>query len=92
VTRTAGSLVLYCTGLGVTDPPLREGLAPAGLVRTAIQPTVTIAGASAALLFSGLTPGLAGVYQVNVLLPAGTPSTFDLTLDVGGHVAQLLVP
>jgi uncharacterized protein (TIGR03437 family) len=33
--------------------------------------SVTIGAQSAAVSFAGLAPGLAGVYQVNALVPAG---------------------
>jgi uncharacterized protein (TIGR03437 family) len=87
--RTGDALVLYCTGLGATDPPLREGLAATGLVRTVVQPAVTIAGAPATVFFSGLTPGFAGVYQVNVLLPANAPASFDAVIEAGGRKSNV---
>jgi uncharacterized protein (TIGR03437 family) len=87
--REGGALVLYCTGLGATDPALREGLAATGLVRTVVQPAVTVAGVPAAVFYSGLAPGLAGVYQVNVLLPAGAPGSFDVTVEAAGRKSNV---
>ena len=71
---TAGSTVLiFCTGLGaVTNQPATGS--PAGDTppsETAIIPTVTIGGAPAQVMFSGLAPGFVGLYQVNVQVPAG---------------------
>jgi uncharacterized protein (TIGR03437 family) len=91
VSASPGALVIYCTGLGATDPPLREGLAATGPVRTVIQPAVTIAGAPAAVFYSGLTPGLVGVYQVNVFLPAAVPAAYEVALEAGGHVVRTTV-
>lgn len=67
---------IYCTGLGrIADAGfiLQPG-APAPsqpLLRTVQQPIVTIGGVPAEVLFSGLAPGLVGVYQVNARVPAG---------------------
>jgi len=89
-TRTADALVIYATGLGATDPALGEGLAaPAtGQVRTAIQPSVSVAGQPATVFFSGLAPGLVGLYQINVLLPAGLPAGFDIVIEAAGRRSQ----
>jgi uncharacterized protein (TIGR03118 family) len=64
------TMVLYGTGFGPTNP-----LAPPGQLLTtalpaAAAPTVTVGGLPATVSFSGLVgPGL---YQLNVVLPAGT--------------------
>lgn len=44
------------------------------LFYTTSLPQVRIGGVSAKVLFSGLAPGLTGVWQVNVLVPAEVPS------------------
>ena len=73
---TAGStyIIIYCTGLGaVTNPPASGGAASADpLSQTLTTPTVTIGGTAAVPLFSGLTPGYVGLYQVSVQVPAGS--------------------
>jgi uncharacterized protein (TIGR03437 family) len=73
---TAGdALEIYCAGLGATVPAVADGAAaPAdSLVKTIIQATVTIGGQPAEVLFSGLAPGFAGLYQVNAVVPSGVP-------------------
>ena len=63
-------LVIYCAGLGVTNPPVADGVAsPAAQTQAPV--TVTIGGRSANVAFAGLTPTLVGLYQVNVTMPAG---------------------
>jgi uncharacterized protein (TIGR03437 family) len=71
---TAGVTVLqiYCTGLGpVTNQPASGSAASiTQLSQTTAAPTVTIGGAPATVLFSGLAPGSVGEYQVDALVPA----------------------
>ena len=75
-------LVIYLTGLGLATPngsptgtPLPTGQNPplsgSPLYETPTMPTVTIGGIPATVLFSGLTPGYAGEYQLDVTVPAG---------------------
>jgi uncharacterized protein (TIGR03437 family) len=73
-TRAGDVVVVYVLGLGATEPAVSEGIAaPAGpLARTLLQPVVRLEGQPAVVEFSGLAPGLVGVYQVNAALPAGT--------------------
>jgi uncharacterized protein (TIGR03437 family) len=68
------TVVIYCTGLGAVSPAVKEGLpAPSTPpLSTTVNPvTVTIGGKAAQVAFSGLTPGYAGLYQVNAVVPAG---------------------
>jgi uncharacterized protein (TIGR03437 family) len=72
---TAGdAIVIYTTGLGDVNPPIPAGVpAPLdALSPTASPATVTIGGVDAPqVLFAGLAPGFTGLYQVNVVVPAG---------------------
>lgn len=67
---------LYVNGLGAVDnpPPSGEPASTEQLVRTRVSPVVTIGGRPAPVLFSGLAPGLVGLYQINVTVPADAPS------------------
>ena len=64
---------IYCTGLG---PVTAVGST------TLSRPDVTIGGALAEVLFSGLAQGLAGVYQVNVRIPAATQTGMAVPVTV----------
>src|SRR5262249_5455107 len=74
--KTGEALETYGTGLGATVPPIPAGLPapsnPPATVRTA--PTVTIDRVEAKVTFAGLTPGLGGVYQINIIVPTGLGS------------------
>jgi uncharacterized protein (TIGR03437 family) len=61
----AGEIVsVYATGLG--------GVSAAGLALNPIS--VSIEGAPSVVTYAGMAPGLEGVYQINVTIPAGLPS------------------
>jgi uncharacterized protein (TIGR03437 family) len=67
------TLEIYGLGLGVTDPMVEAGIASpvSPLARARIIPQLEIGGKPASITFAGLTPGLAGVYQVNAAVPSG---------------------
>lgn len=92
-TRTGSVVVLYLTGLGATDPAMKEGTAAPStpLTRTALQPVVRIDGQTADVFFSGLAPGLAGVYQVNAIVPAGAGGRMEIVVESGGRVSTAFV-
>jgi minor extracellular serine protease Vpr len=67
---------IYATGLGaVSNPP---GFGNAGsaapLSRTLGDTTAEIGTTRATVLYSGMAPGLPGVYQVNALVPQDSPT------------------
>ena len=50
---------------------------------------VTFGGATANVVFSGLVPGLVGLFQINAVVPAGSPSgNVDLVVTVGTSVSK----
>lgn len=71
---TAGDeVVIYCSGLGAVNVPVVDGAAsPFSPIAFAVNtPTLTIGGVNARVDFAGLTPGFAGLYQINAAVPAG---------------------
>jgi uncharacterized protein (TIGR03437 family) len=80
-------LQIFCTGLGVvagsdgaTAPP-PGSLAPLSpLFSTHATVTVSIGGVAAPVLYAGLTPNVANLYQVNVLVPQAAPAGDDVPI------------
>jgi|GEM_PF-1206800 len=65
------SLVVYLSGIGVTNPPVRSGsLSPADpLARATGSSSASIGGEPASISYLGLTPGFSGLAQANILVP-----------------------
>jgi uncharacterized protein (TIGR03437 family) len=87
---------LYANGLGpVSNQPADgEAAKPSPNVsETADHPTVTIGGQPANVNYCGLAPGFAGLYQVNVQIPAAAQSgTQPLVMTIGGQTATTNIP
>ena len=82
-----GGLVILCTGLGAVTPTAVNGAASLDALRSATTtPTVLIGNKPAQVVFAGLSPQFVGVNQINVAIPAGTPtgSAVSLQLQMGG--------
>jgi uncharacterized protein (TIGR03437 family) len=87
VQRGSEYLTIFATGLGPVagtngeGPPEDGSAAPLGAVyQTTGTVSATIGGVDVPVLFSGLTPSLVGLYQVNVLVPATAPVGDAVTL------------
>jgi uncharacterized protein (TIGR03437 family) len=66
---------IYCTGLGAVNPAAQTGAVPPDPPPQLVAPVqVLIAGAMAPITYQGVAPGYAGLYQINVQIPTGTPS------------------
>jgi uncharacterized protein (TIGR03437 family) len=72
------AIEIYCTGLGQVSPTVPAGApapAPPPGVNSELPPgsnlIVTINNVQAQVLFAGLAPGSAGLYQVNAVIPEG---------------------
>ncbi|HWF07304.1 MAG TPA: hypothetical protein VG297_02515 [Bryobacteraceae bacterium] len=79
------TVVIYATGLGPTSPAFASGAA-ANQTNTTVMPvSVTIGGLTAAVMYSGLTQGLVGLYQVNATVPVGLTGSQAVVVTVGGQ-------
>jgi uncharacterized protein (TIGR03437 family) len=89
-------IVVYLAGMGATTEPVPTGAAAPSnpLARTQAAATATLNGAPANVVFSGMTPGLAGLYQIDLQIPADAPNG-DLSLVVtqpGSDGSTVMVP
>jgi uncharacterized protein (TIGR03437 family) len=100
VRRGSEYLAIFATGLGPVSgggsgaPPGDGAPTPLGAIyQTTATVTATIGGTDAPVLFSGLTPSLVGLYQVNVLVPATSPvgDAIPLNLTVTDPVTGQIV-
>jgi uncharacterized protein (TIGR03437 family) len=53
--------------------------------QTTANPTVTVGGIPAVVLFCGVAPGFAGLYQINIQIPAGAPTGDQVELKVSSE-------
>jgi uncharacterized protein (TIGR03437 family) len=90
------TVVIYMTGLGAVDTePVLGTPAPATILANAtVPPQVSLGSAPLTVFFAGLTPGTAGVYQVNALLPQpiGQTGSASLSFSSGGQTASIQLP
>ncbi len=90
------TIQIFLTGLGLVSPGNPEGAAgpsnPLSRAKGTVQ--VFIDGYEATVSYAGLAPGLAGLYQVNAVVPAavGSGDVFvDISTDDAYHT-QVTVP
>jgi uncharacterized protein (TIGR03437 family) len=74
---------VYLTGMGAVTPPVIAGTAaPSNPLSITPQPKVFIDGTEATVSYSGLAPGLAGLYQLNVKIPTGVTAGASVGVEV----------
>jgi uncharacterized protein (TIGR03437 family) len=75
--RPGDTVTLYATGLGLTNPSFAAGALPgaAGAITGDFQISLgsTMLDGTG-VLYAGVTPGSAGMYQINIRVPASIPS------------------
>jgi uncharacterized protein (TIGR03437 family) len=88
-------LLLFMTGDGDITPFLATGATPSSsITNTALLPkprlpvTVTVGGVPATVLFAGIPSGLAGVTQIDIVVPPNAPTgPQNIVVTVGGVAA-----
>ena len=93
--RAGEAVILYLVGLGAVSPAVTAGTAAGDggangpLSQLTAEVTASVDGRAAKVLFAGLAPYFAGLYQLNLQLPgdlAGGPNT--ITVACGGERSQ----
>jgi uncharacterized protein (TIGR03437 family) len=78
---------VFLTGLGAVSPTIADGAAgptdPNALAKAVATITAYIGGVQAAVGYAGLAPQLAGLYQINLTVPAGLTAG-DQSLAIAG--------
>lgn len=90
-------VVFYATGLGLTAPPAINGFLPetAAPLADLIDFEVLINGVpvnSQSILYAGVTPGFAGLFQVNLQLPANCPPNPEIRIGFSSASGDNLSP
>jgi glucosylceramidase len=80
------AILLFGTGLGGVSPAVPAGAAASAdpLSWVTAKVTATVGGAPADVSFAGLAPGFAGLWQINVTLPAGVSGAVPAIVTVAG--------
>ena len=82
------TIVLYAAGLGRTVPDSSSGVLPTGAatILYASQMQILLNGSplpAGSIRYAGVTPGFAGLYQINVVLPGVLPPNPQIQVVIG---------
>lgn len=88
--KVGGTIIAYLTGAGAVSPQPADGVAAGSSSKVTSTPTATIGGQSAEISFAGLAPDFVGLWQYNIVVPAGftTAGDFPLTVTVDGQASN----
>ena len=90
--KVGDAVIVYLLGGGPVQGAnlLTNGQAtPASPLFPVMEPySATIAGIPATVLFVGLTPGFAGLYQADVIIPSIGPGDHRLIITIGGKASN----
>ena len=88
-------VILFGTGFGPTQPPVEEGQLPPFAASTLLPHRVFVGGQELApeqVLYFGQAPLMAGLQQVNIVLPQGlAQGDYEVQVEVGGAMSQTSV-
>jgi uncharacterized protein (TIGR03437 family) len=80
--KVGETVLIFLTGLGPVTPSVPDGAPPNILTDTTAPINVYFGGVAAKPTYKGLSPQYPGLYQINVVLPAGVPSGSNISLAI----------
>jgi uncharacterized protein (TIGR03437 family) len=89
--KVGDTILAYLTGAGAVSPAVADGQPAGSNPLSLVTPTVTatIDAVAAPVSFAGLAPDFVGLWQVNVVVPAGlSQGDFPLIISVGGQASN----
>jgi uncharacterized protein (TIGR03437 family) len=89
--KVGDTILAYLTGAGAVSPAVADGQPAGSNPLSLVTPTVTatIDAVAAQVSFAGLAPDFVGLWQVNVVVPAGlSQGDFPLIISVGGQASN----
>jgi uncharacterized protein (TIGR03437 family) len=95
--RAGEEIAIYATGLGPTIPAAIPNQVPQGAALLASMSNfrVMLNGVGvdpANVIYAGAVPGYAGLFQINLIVPAGTPSNPEIRAGSGDGLSKVLSP
>jgi uncharacterized protein (TIGR03437 family) len=85
--KVGGTIIAYLTGAGAVNPPVIDGAAAGSNPPSAVVSnlTATIGSQPATVSFAGLAPDFVGLWQANIVVPAGLTQAGDYPLVVSAN-------
>ncbi|HTS27524.1 MAG TPA: hypothetical protein VMH81_16725 [Bryobacteraceae bacterium] len=84
--KVGETVSIYLTSMGAVSPAVTAGTAaPSSPLSQTVLPDVFIDGQQATVSYSGLAPGLAGLYQLNVTIPSGVTAGTSVFIEVDSY-------
>jgi len=85
-------IILYAAGLGTTLPALNGMTLPTAAASISARRDLGVLFngepiADDLILYAGVTPGFAGLYQINFRIPAGAPANPEIRLRLKGQIS-----
>lgn len=82
--KPGDAITIYAIGCGPVNPPTPAGTIASGNTALPNPLQFRIGGVPATLTYSGLAPGVVGLYQFNLTVPNVGPGDLPLTVEAGG--------
>jgi len=90
--RPGETIIIYAIGLGSTVPAQNDGIIPSRSAKLANFASLNVllngtAVDPSLIQYAGITPGCAGLYQINLLLPTPLPANPEIRIQIGPQIS-----